>query len=102
MPTYAYRCPGCSQEFERLEKMTDPAEAPCPRCGTVARRVISGGAGLLFKGSGFYITDHRSPSYKEAEKKEKEKEKGKGDGGSEEAPPAGPPASKTEAGEGKT
>ncbi len=57
MPTYEYRCPE-GHEFERFQKMTDPARARCPVCGKTAARQISGGAGLIFKGSGFYITDY--------------------------------------------
>ena len=57
MPTYEYRCPE-GHEFERFQKMTDPPRAKCPVCGKNAVRQISGGAGLIFKGSGFYITDY--------------------------------------------
>jgi putative FmdB family regulatory protein len=57
MPTYEYRCPE-GHEFERFQKMTDPPRARCPVCGKSAVRQISGGAGLIFKGSGFYITDY--------------------------------------------
>jgi putative FmdB family regulatory protein len=57
MPTYEYRCPE-GHEFERFQKMTDPVRAKCPICGRNAVRQISGGAGLIFKGSGFYITDY--------------------------------------------
>lgn len=57
MPTYEYRCPE-GHEFERFQKMTDPPRARCPVCGRNASRQISGGAGLIFKGSGFYITDY--------------------------------------------
>jgi putative FmdB family regulatory protein len=57
MPTYQYRCPD-GHEFERFEKMSDRPRTRCPECGRVAARVISGGAGLIFKGSGFYITDY--------------------------------------------
>jgi putative FmdB family regulatory protein len=56
MPTYEYRCPE-GHEFERFQKMT-AARARCPVCGRTASRQISGGAGLIFKGSGFYITDY--------------------------------------------
>jgi putative FmdB family regulatory protein len=59
MPTYDYRCPACGHEFEKFEKMNATSRARCPSCGKRAERVISGGAGLLFKGSGFYITDYK-------------------------------------------
>ena len=57
MPTYEYRCPK-GHEFEVVQRITDRAGAKCPRCGMVAERQMSGGAGLIFKGSGFYITDY--------------------------------------------
>jgi putative FmdB family regulatory protein len=65
MPTYEYRCPK-GHEFEEFQRMSDPAAAACPECGAQAERLLSAGAGLLFKGSGFYITDYRSDSYKQA------------------------------------
>jgi len=57
MPTYEYRCPE-GHAFEKFQKMTDKPRAKCPVCGKTATRKISGGAGLVFKGSGFYITDY--------------------------------------------
>ncbi len=57
MPTYDYLCPE-GHSFEVIQKMTGKPRAKCPRCGRLATRVISGGAGLIFKGSGFYITDY--------------------------------------------
>jgi putative FmdB family regulatory protein len=59
MPTYEFRCP-TGHDFERFfRKISDaPMELPCPECGQVAQRRVSAGAGLLFKGSGFYITDY--------------------------------------------
>lgn len=65
MPTYEYRCPK-GHEFEEFQRMSDPPVATCPECGAEAERQLSAGAGLLFKGSGFYITDYRSESYKQA------------------------------------
>ncbi|HET7038278.1 MAG TPA: zinc ribbon domain-containing protein [Gemmatimonadales bacterium] len=59
MPTYAYRCPACGHEFEKFHKINVKSRPRCPKCGTQAGRVITGGAGLLFKGSGFYITDYK-------------------------------------------
>lgn len=72
MPTYEYQCKACGNKFERFQKMTDEPIKECPECSGPAKRLISAGAGLIFKGSGFYITDHRSESYKQAEKKEKD------------------------------
>jgi putative FmdB family regulatory protein len=57
MPTYEYQCPE-GHVFEKLQKMSDKPQAKCPVCGKPATRKISGGAGLVFKGSGFYITDY--------------------------------------------
>ena len=71
MPTYEYRCPSCQTEFEKFQRMSDEPGAECPNCGAPAERKLSGGAGLLFKGSGFYITDYRSDGYKQAAKAEK-------------------------------
>lgn len=61
MPTYGYRCPSCSTEFDVWQRMSDPAGAECPNCGTAARRLFFP-AGIVFKGTGFYATDHRSRS----------------------------------------
>jgi putative FmdB family regulatory protein len=67
MPTYEYRCPQCGNDFEKFQKMSDEPVAECPACGTQAQRRISAGAGLVFKGSGFYITDYqRGEGYKKA------------------------------------
>ena len=71
MPTYEYKCETCSHRFERFQSITaDPLDT-CPECGEHVHRLISPGAGFIFKGSGFYTTDYRSESYKEAAKKDK-------------------------------
>ena len=57
MPTYEYLCPN-GHPFEKFLRMSEKPRVKCPTCGRVARRQISGGAGLVFKGSGFYITDY--------------------------------------------
>ena len=77
MPTYDYRCTKCGHRFELFHGIKDETVKRCPRCKGKAERVPAGGAGILFKGSGFYITDYRSKSYKEGKKKD-----GGGSGGS--------------------
>jgi len=72
MPTYQYRCPHCEHEFSVFQSITDDPVDKCPQCGKKPRRIITGGAGFLLKGSGFYTTDYRSESYKAAAKKEQE------------------------------
>ncbi len=57
MPTYEYQCPD-GHLFEKFQKMTEKPRSKCPVCGKMAVRKISGGAGLVFKGTGFYITDY--------------------------------------------
>jgi putative FmdB family regulatory protein len=71
MPTYEYQCADCGFEFEKFQSMTARALRKCPRCGKQSlHRLIGAGAGVIFKGSGFYETDYRSESYKNAAKKE--------------------------------
>ena len=60
MPTYDYACKKCGHKFEEFQSMTAPVLLECPECGTEAlQRLIGAGAGLLFKGSGFYLTDYK-------------------------------------------
>jgi putative FmdB family regulatory protein len=89
MPTYEYRCPECGNEFEKFGKMSDPPVSECPGCGAEAQRRISGGAGLVFKGSGFYITDYRGDGYKKAAEGDKS---GGGSSSSESKPDSAPAA----------
>lgn len=70
MPTYDYRCTKCGHRFELFHSIKDETPRRCPRCRGKAVRVPAGGAGLLFKGSGFYITDYRSKQYKERAKQD--------------------------------
>lgn len=79
MPTYVYECRKCGHRFELFHSIKDETPKRCPRCKGRAVRVPSGGAGILFKGSGFHATDYRSRDYREKAKQEK-------------APPAGPKA----------
>jgi len=90
MPTYEYVCEKCGREFEQFQSIKDAPLKVCPRelCGKKkwgrgrVKRKIGAGAGLIFKGGGFYITDHRSKNYKDAAKKD--------------SAPAMPSAAKTE------
>ena len=71
MPTYEYQCDACGNKFEKFQSIKSAPIRKCPRCGkNKVRRLIGTGAGLIFKGSGFYITDYRSDSYKEKAKSE--------------------------------
>ena len=77
MPTYEYHCSACDHRFEKLQSIKDSPIRKCPECGKLTVRcVIGGGAGIIFKGSGFYQTDYRSKSYHDAAKKEAPDSKG--------------------------
>lgn len=101
MPTYHYVCSKCDHEFDLFQPMTaEPLEVcPSDRCGRKrwgqgkVKRVLSGGAGLIFKGSGFYTTDYRSEGYQKAAKSDAEAAKPKveksGDAGSSKPGSAG-------------
>jgi len=62
MPTYEYKCTECEELFEFFQKMSDKPIEKCPVCGGRLRRIVSGGIGVIFKGSGFYTTDYKSSS----------------------------------------
>lgn len=67
MPTYDYRCGACGHEFEEFQTFSAGALRKCPECKKLKlKRLIGSGAGILFKGSGFYETDYRSESYKKS------------------------------------
>ena len=71
MPTYEYHCDACGHDFEKFQPITSDPIKKCPNCGkNKVRRLIGTGAGLIFKGSGFYITDYRDKSYGDKAKAE--------------------------------
>jgi putative FmdB family regulatory protein len=71
MPTYDYRCASCGHALEIFHGISEKPRKTCPKCKKPKlERLISAGAGLVFKGSGFYLTDYRSKSYTEGEKKD--------------------------------
>ena len=74
MPTYDYKCQACEYEFEEFQSITAKPIRKCPECGKMkVKRLIGTGAGVIFKGSGFYETDYRSEGYKKAAKADTEK-----------------------------
>ena len=73
MPTYDYICNKCGHTFELFQSMTETPRKTCPVCKRVVRRLVSGGSGLIFKGSGFYLTDYKN--YKKPPKDKKETKK---------------------------
>ena len=82
MPTYEYQCDACGERFEKFQSITAAPIKKCPECGkSKVRRLIGTGAGLLFKGSGFYITDYRPDSYNQAAKADNSGGGGGGGGG---------------------
>ena len=85
MPTYEYKCFACNHTFERFQSITADPIKRCPECGKAkVKRLLGTGAGFVFKGSGFYITDYRSEGYKEKAKAEA----GGQTGGSSDSKPA--------------
>ncbi|MDR1106976.1 MAG: zinc ribbon domain-containing protein [Treponema sp.] len=106
MPTYEYECKDCGHTFEAFQSMSDEPIKICPLCGKSLRRLIHGGTGVIFKGSGFYVTDRgKSPSgskdpsgAKDGAKKsgadaKPETAAGKADGASSSPAPSGPASS---------
>jgi putative FmdB family regulatory protein len=72
MPTYDYRCQACGHALEVFQSISEAPKKKCPKCGKARlERLIGSGAGILFKGGGFYQTDYRSESYKKAESADK-------------------------------
>ena len=69
MPTYEYRCKSCGHTFEKFQPITAAPVRRCPKCKKSVERLIGAGAGVIFKGSGFYGTDYRSDAYKQEAKK---------------------------------
>ncbi len=83
MPTYDYRCNACGHTFEEFQMMSDRVMRKCPECGKLKlERLIGSGAGFVFKGSGYYVTDYRSKSYDDAKKADTAEKKSSESGGS--------------------
>jgi putative FmdB family regulatory protein len=93
MPTYEYRCPK-GHEFEHFFRTISTAESQmkCPECGELAQRKVSGGAGLVFKGSGFYITDYGKDGKKDQRRSEPPKSEGSSSGSDSSSKPSDKPS----------
>jgi putative FmdB family regulatory protein len=98
MPTYDYECLKCGHRFEIFQKMTDRPRKRCPKCRGKVRRLVGSGAGMIFKGTGFYVTDYRSQSYKD----QKKKESGVTPKAKDESKPKAKPKPRSEGGDGKS
>jgi putative FmdB family regulatory protein len=70
MPTYEYECQKCEHVFERFQSITEEPLKRCPKCRGKVKRLLGTGAGIIFRGSGFYETDYRSDSYRRSAKTE--------------------------------
>ena len=77
MPTYEYYCTSCGFEFEEFQSIASEPITVCPKCNSQVKRKISGGSGLIFKGSGFYITDYKKSKPKPESETKKTQDKSK-------------------------
>ena len=77
MPTYEYECLKCGYRFERFQSIMDAPLKRCPKCHCKIKRLIGSGAGIIFKGNGFYATDYRSENYNKGVKQEKKEKESK-------------------------
>ena len=73
MPTYNYHCNNCDNNYSYFQKMSEQSLTKCENCGGKINRIISGGSGLIFKGSGFYLTDYKNDTKKVKDKNENKK-----------------------------
>ncbi len=102
MPTYEYECQNCEHRFDEFQSITAKPLKKCPECGRMKlQRLIGGGSGLIFKGSGFYITDYRSDSYKAGAKADSGSGSGASDGSKSELKSSDKKSNKSKKGSGK-
>ncbi len=62
MPTYSYQCKDCGHTYDAFQSISADPDTECPQCGGTVQRLIGGGSGIVFKGSGFYVTDYKKDS----------------------------------------
>ena len=77
MPTYEYFCTSCGFEFEEFQSIASEPISVCPKCSEHVQRKISGGTGLIFRGSGFYITDYKNKKSKDRQPNKEKSKKNK-------------------------
>lgn len=87
MPTYEYECKFCGHVFDAFQSMSDPPLTTCPECGKEVRRIINGGSGIIFKGSGFYVND-KGGNKSSSTSVSSDKKKGKSEAGKAESTPS--------------
>ncbi len=90
MPTYEYECQKCRKRFDLFQGIKDEPIKRCPKCKGKVKRLVGTGAGLIFKGSGFYLTDYRSRNYVEGAKKDKSDSSGSSAAKTDNAKPSAP------------
>lgn len=92
MPTYEYECQKCGKHFDRFQGMSDAPIKRCPSCKGSVRRLLGSGAGIIFKGSGFYETDYKRKGSSESSSSSSSPKKPKSEGGTKDSSaPASPP-----------
>ncbi len=96
MPTYEYECAKCKKNFEIFQSIKDQPLTKCPTCKGKVKRLLGTGAGIIFKGSGFYQTDYRSEGYKQKAKSESSSASAPAAASSDTAKPAAKPAATPE------
>ena len=95
MPTYEYECQKCQHHFDLFQRMTEPPIKRCPKCKGKVKRLVGTGAGIIFKGGGFYQTDYRSENYKKGAKTESSAPPSKPADGAAKSTPAADGAAKS-------
>ena len=88
MPTYEYECTHCGHRFDKFQSISAPSLKRCPKCRHKVKRLLGAGGGLIFKGTGFYVTDYRSDTYRKAQSADKVGSAEKKSTGSTESKPA--------------
>ncbi len=95
MPTYSYKCKDCEHTYSAFQSIKDEPDKKCPECGGAIVRLIGAGSGILFKGSGFYVTDYRKDSKEKKDSQGKSNEPAKKEGSNTTNTPKSPTTNST-------